>query len=93
MQASSLNGSFHLGNYTPVAVDRHNLTLWGINRESPNLTGYRFLEDLQQRQAGKMGIAPAQYQAAVWLPYAESGNVPRCNYSRTGSVIRQSKQA
>jgi len=65
-----------LGNYTPVAVDRHNLTLWGINRESPNLTGYRYLEELQQQQARKMGIDPAQYQAAGWLPYAQSGAEP-----------------
>jgi hypothetical protein len=65
-----------LGNYWPVAIDRHNLTLWGINRGEPNVTGYRFLEDLQQQQARRMGIEPAQYQAAGWLPYAESGNVP-----------------
>jgi hypothetical protein len=64
-----------MGNYTPVAVDRHNMTLWGLDRE-PNLTGYRYLEDLQQQQARRMGIEPAQYQAAGWLPYAKSGTEP-----------------
>jgi hypothetical protein len=66
-----------LGNYEPVAIDRHNLRLWNLgDLETPNLTGYKHLERVQQEQAGKMGIAPAQYQASGWLPYAQSGKDP-----------------
>lgn len=65
-----------LGNYRPVAVDRHNLRMWGIDAEAPNLTGYKHLERTQQEQAGKMGIHPAQYQAAPWPFYAKSGADP-----------------
>ncbi len=65
-----------LGNYRPVAVDRHNLSMWGIDADAPNLTGYKHLERTQQEQAGRMGIPPAVYQAAPWPYYAKSGFDP-----------------
>jgi hypothetical protein len=65
-----------LGNYRPVAVDRHNLRMWGIDADAPNLTGYKHLERVQQGEAEKMGIHPAQYQAAPWPFYAKSGADP-----------------
>jgi hypothetical protein len=62
-----------LGNQTPVAVDTHNARLWRI----PNTKGaivdkppegtYGFMEQLNQQEAAKMGLTPAQYQASGWL--------------------------
>src|SRR5262245_2540097 len=54
------------GNYQLVTVGQGDLQ---------KLTGYGFMEDVQQQQAGKMGIAPAQYQSAGWLGAGEETGV------------------
>jgi hypothetical protein len=60
------------GNQLPVTVDSHNLRLWGLTDtqgrpvDTPG-RGYGFLEQLQQDEAAKMGLSPAQYQASAWL--------------------------
>lgn len=68
------------GNYQPVTIDRHNMRLFGMKEDTPGL-GYDYMERMQQEQARKMGIAPAQYQASGWIGGAEqtgmlSGNQP-----------------
>ena len=61
------------GNQTPVTADVHNTRLWygpnapGRPVNAPPMTGYGFLEQLQQREAAKMGVTPAQYQASAWF--------------------------
>lgn len=61
------------GNQMPVTIDTHNARLWGMTDskgrpvDMPAKTEYGWLEQLQQQQAGNMGLTPAQYQAAAWL--------------------------
>jgi hypothetical protein len=56
------------GNQTPVTIDRHNTRLWGVEGlrgrplNAPPQSGYGFLERLQQEQAAKLGLTPAQYK-------------------------------
>lgn len=68
------------GNYRPVAVDRHNMRMFDIERSDVG-PGYQYMEQLQQEQARKIGIEPAQYQSSGWLGAAEhtgvrTGNEP-----------------
>lgn len=61
------------GNQQPVTVDTHNARLWGMTNskgqpvDMPAPTEYGFMEQLQQRQAKKLGMSPAQYQASAWI--------------------------
>jgi hypothetical protein len=61
------------GNQMPVTVDTHNARLWnmvdskGRPVDMPSNTEYGFMERLQQEQAAKMGMSPAQYQASAWV--------------------------
>jgi hypothetical protein len=61
------------GNQRPVTVDTHNARLWGmldtLGRpvEKPGKTEYGFIESLQQREAARKGMSPAQYQASAWI--------------------------
>lgn len=55
------------GNQTPVTIDTHNARLIGLGEDRPKNTEYGFLENMQQAQAAKMGITPAQYQASAWI--------------------------
>jgi len=41
--------------------------------QEPGLGSYGFLERLQQREAPKLGIAPAQYQSSGWIEQAGGG--------------------
>ena len=70
-----------LGNYRPIAVDRHDSRLWGIRNkqgrliDAPPRTGYGFFEGLHQTEAAKMGMAPAQHQSAAWFGGASQTGV------------------
>lgn len=61
------------GNQMPVTVDTHNARLWGMTDtkgrpiDKPAKTEYDFMERLQQAEAAKMGMTPAQYQASAWI--------------------------
>lgn len=61
------------GNQMPVTVDTHNARLWGMVDskgnpvDMPANTEYGFMERLQQEEAKKMGMSPAQYQASAWV--------------------------
>lgn len=55
------------GNQTPVTVDTHNVRLIGLPRDLPAKNEYGFLEAMQQKQAAKKGMTPAQYQASAWI--------------------------
>jgi hypothetical protein len=61
------------GNQLPVTVDTHNARLWGMTDtkgrpiDKPAKTEYGFMERLQQEEAKKLGLTPAQYQAAAWI--------------------------
>lgn len=55
------------GNQMPVTIDTHNARLWGLAGDLPKPNEYGFMEQLQQKQAKKLGMTPAQYQAAAWL--------------------------
>lgn len=61
------------GNQMPVTVDAHNARIWGMVDSKgrpvdlPSNTEYGFMEQLQQREAAKMGMSPAQYQASAWV--------------------------
>lgn len=65
------------GNYLPVAFDSHYTQSWGATNKGGHRikalprTGYGFGEQLAQRAAAEMGIAPAHHQAAVRLGAAE----------------------
>jgi hypothetical protein len=69
------------GNQMPVTIDRHNTRQWGVADVSgrpvdiPPQVGYGFLERLQQTEAAKMGLAPAQYQASAWIGGAHQTGV------------------
>jgi hypothetical protein len=69
------------GNQTPVSADVHNTRLlYGPNAlghpvNAPPKTGYGFIEQLQQREAAKMGLTPAQYQSAAWFGGASQTGV------------------
>lgn len=55
------------GNQRPITADTHNARLWGMVDskgnpvDMPASTEYGFMERLQQEQARKMGLTPAQY--------------------------------
>jgi hypothetical protein len=61
------------GNQMPVTVDAHNARLLGMVDSKgrpvdlPSNTEYGFVERLQQEEAAKMGMSPAQYQASAWI--------------------------
>lgn len=61
------------GNYEPVAIDRHEMRKLGLSGVPDNK--YGFLENIEQQQAAKKGIAPAQYQSSGWLGGAEATNM------------------
>ena len=57
-----------VGNQQPVTIDTHNMRLITSGaRDQPNPNEYGFLERMQQAEAAKMGMSPAQYQASAWL--------------------------
>jgi hypothetical protein len=57
----------------PVTVDTHNARLWGMTDtkgrpiDKPAKTEYGYMERLQQDEARKLGMTPAQYQASAWI--------------------------
>jgi len=61
------------GNQMPITADAHNLRLWGLRDtkgkevDVPANTEYGFVEKLQQDEAARMGLTPAQYQASAWV--------------------------
>jgi hypothetical protein len=56
------------GNQQPVTIDTHNMRMLTRGRaDQPNPNEYGFLEQLQQQEAAKMGMTPAQYQASMWI--------------------------
>lgn len=61
------------GNQQPVAVDTHNARALGYLQGGVGEEGkvtkadYGTLESIQQEQAARMGLSPAQYQASLWL--------------------------
>jgi hypothetical protein len=55
------------GNWTPVTIDTHNIRLLGSPLDKPAKTEYGWLEQAQQREAKRMGMTPAQYQASAWI--------------------------
>jgi len=55
------------GNWRPVTIDTHNARLIGLPRDAPSKTEYGFLEAMQQREAERLGMTPAQYQASAWI--------------------------
>jgi hypothetical protein len=61
------------GNWTPVTIDMHNARLWGLvdsrgrPLDIPARNQYGFMEALQQEQAKKLGVTPAQYQVSAWI--------------------------
>lgn len=63
------------GNQRPVTIDTHNMRILGFDRDVPKETEYGFLERLQQKEAAKLGMSPAQYQASLWLGGAEQTGV------------------
>jgi hypothetical protein len=69
------------GNQMPVTIDAHNARLWGLRNarglpaDVPPQAGYGFLERLQQAEAGKLGLTPAQYQASAWIGGANQTGV------------------
>lgn len=65
------------GNQRPVTIDTHNMRMLfnDPNRELPNPNQYGFLERMQQQEAAKMGMTPAQYQASLWVGGAEQTGV------------------
>lgn len=69
------------GNQRPVTIDRHNARLLGVKGahgrpvDAPPKEGYGFLERLQQEEAAKLGMTPAQYQASAWIGGAEQTGV------------------
>ena len=58
------------GNYQPMTMDTHNMSaVTGDSsvKKSPTKTQYKYLEEYQSEIADKLGLAPAQYQASVWM--------------------------
>jgi hypothetical protein len=66
------------GNWQPVTIDVHNLRLLSGQREgrdAPSPTEYGYLEQIQQEQARRLGMDPAQWQASLWLGGAQQTGV------------------
>ncbi|MGA7487238.1 MAG: hypothetical protein WBW74_09935 [Xanthobacteraceae bacterium] len=69
------------GNQRPVTIDQHDTRLLGVKDvrgrpvDAPPRGGYGFLERLQQAEAAKLGMTPAQYQASAWIGGAEQTGV------------------
>jgi hypothetical protein len=66
------------GNWQPVTIDVHNLRLLSGGRskeDAPTPQEYGFLERLQQEQARRLGMDPAQWQASLWLGGAKQTGV------------------
>jgi hypothetical protein len=67
------------GNYQPVTIDYLDTLMLGLRDTKgkpvikPPEGSYGFLEKLQQREAPKLGLAPAQYQASGWIEQAGGG--------------------
>ena len=55
--------------YIPLEDAVNDPALWAAK---PNPNEYGYYENWQQDQAAKMGISPAQYQAAMWLGGGEA---------------------
>src|SRR4030095_5258900 len=61
------------GDKMPVTIDTHNARLWGMTDtkgrpiDKPAASEYGFMEQLQQAEAAKLGMTPAQYQASAWI--------------------------
>lgn len=68
-------------NQRPITIDRHNARLWDLRdaqgrpRDVPPQVSYGFLEQLQQAEAAKLGMTPAQYQASSWIGGANQTGV------------------
>jgi hypothetical protein len=69
------------GNQMPLTIDRHNTRLLGVTGargqpvDAPPRQGYGFLEGLQQEEAPRQGMTPAQYQSSAWIGGAEQTGV------------------
>jgi hypothetical protein len=69
------------GNQSPLTIDRHNTRLAGIVDtqgrpvDAPPQTGYGSIERLEQAEASKLGLTPAQYQASAWIGGANQTGV------------------
>jgi hypothetical protein len=68
------------GNWRPLTIDVHNMRLLQnlgprAKADVPKETEYGFLEQMQQREAARLGMDPAQYQASLWLGGAEQTGV------------------
>jgi hypothetical protein len=68
-----------MGNYRPITADYLDTRLVGVKKasgkpaEKPAANEYGFVERLQQREAKKIGIEPAQYQSSGWISEAGGG--------------------
>ena len=73
-----------MGNWEPTTVDIHEIRNQagmpqGLLHPSPTLPEYTALEDVGRRVAKKMGVSPAQRQAATWIgggKYTNLGSPP-----------------
>jgi len=69
------------GNYSPVTIDRHFVRGMDLTNksgkplEAPKKEWYSAIEDAAKDQASKLGLTPAQYQAAAWIGGAEQTGV------------------
>lgn len=65
------------GNQRPVTSDVHNARILGMKNaqgrevHAPAKNEYAFVERLQQGEASKLGLTPAQYQSSAWIGGAE----------------------
>ena len=57
------------GNLEPMTIDTHNRAAVFNDRggKSPTNTEYLYLEDFQRKLADELGIAPAEWQSALWV--------------------------
>jgi hypothetical protein len=61
------------GNQRPVTIDTHNSRVIGLTdpqgrpKDLPKKNEYGFLERVQQEEAAKLGMTPAQWQASLWV--------------------------
>lgn len=65
------------GNQQPVTIDLHNTKVMGLTdaqgrlAKAPGKNEYGFMEALQQGEAPKLALSPAQYQSSAWVGGAE----------------------
>ena len=57
------------GNLEPMTIDTHNRQAVFLDKggKSPTATEYMYLEDFQRRLADELGIAPGEWQSALWV--------------------------